>query len=75
MTPLTGQIRGLFWEILQKKGVSSGKQPNTIRHGIPSPLSHLELVPFRFQNKIINQTEAMGLNLSFIDLWMTCLVI
>ena len=38
MTSRTGKIRGLFWEILQAKGVSSGKQ--TKKSDIEFPLPY-----------------------------------
>ena len=40
MTSQIGKIRGLFWEILQEKGMRNGKKPKKIRHGIPYPLSN-----------------------------------
>ena len=50
MTSQTGQIRGFFWEICRQKEWAVDRKQRDVSHGISSPLTHLDLVPFRVQS-------------------------
>ena len=47
MTSQTGQIRGFLWEICRQNEWAVDRKKRDVRHEISSPLTHLDMYPFR----------------------------